>query len=261
MNSDDRLIFANHCADNLSNENSLGKLYHINSKLSTLLTEENIIKASPLVMDKEFRKLTNAPEKSYPGKELFKLEEPELNCSLQEVLTNRRSHNKEAIRRNLTLKELSSITWAGYGISENSLQRRTAPSAGALYPCELYLLSIDTALGDGLFHYSPQRNCYELLKREPIELNKLFVSTIGIEQASAVFLVSAVFNRAYFKYGERAYRFILLEAGEITQNISLAATGFGRVATSHGGTADVELEKYLDLDGISESILIAVGIT
>lgn len=256
-------LYANHMAGKLCNKDSIGKLYHANSKLTVTITEESIIRATSLVMDPRFSKNIRQSEKAYPGCEVYDLIKPQLNESLNTAIMKRKSHNpdRNAVRRRLGLQDLSSISWAGYGLIDSKNINKTVPSAGALYPCEMYLLSIDTELGEGLFHYSSKRNAYELVRKEKIDVSRLFVSTIGIAKASAIFIVTTVFDRAFFKYGERAYRFILLEAGEITQNISLAAASLGYYATSHGGTADFELESFMGIDGVSESVIIAVGIS
>lgn len=257
----ERLI-ANNMANKLCDDDFLGKEYHINSKLTIKLTEESIVRATSLVMDKKFSFATKSPEKVYPGKERFQLLDAKLDTSLKTALDKRRSHGNLVGINKINMQDLSSLTWAGYGVNDDDkfLNRRTIPSAGALYPCELYMLSIDTDLGPGLFHYCPKENVYEKLKGEEVKLEELFVSKIGLENAAAVFIVTAIFDRSYFKYGERSYRFLMLEAGAIAQNISLAASSIGRIATSHGGTADVELEKYIGIDGISESVVIAVGV-
>lgn len=262
MNEYDTKILANFYADKKCNEFSLAKQYHQNSKLSVDLTEESIIHASPLVMNKVFSKTIRTAGKSYPASnKIYLSEDVGLKNSLYECILNRKSHNDRNEAHKLNLAEISTLCWSAYGIIDKENIRRTVPSAGALYPCEIYLLSPCSELQGGLYHYSSFNNCLEEIKKTDIELQKLFTSIIGLEHASIVFVITSVFDRIFFKYGERAYRFIMIEAGEIVQNISLAASSLGFNATAHGGTADYELENFMEIDGVSESVLIAIGIS
>lgn len=262
MNEYDTKILANYYADKKCNEISLAKQYHQNSKLSVNLTEESIIHASPLVMNKVFSKTIRTAGKSYPYSEKIYLSENiDLKNSLYDCILNRKSHNDRNDGNKLTLEEISILCWAAYGIIDKENVRRTVPSAGALYPCEIYLLSTCSDLQRGLYHYSSFNNYLEEIKKTDIELQKLFTSIIGLEHASIVFVITSIFDRIFFKYGERAYRFTMIEAGEIVQNISLAASSLGFNATAHGGTADYELENFMEIDGVSESVLIAIGIS
>jgi SagB-type dehydrogenase family enzyme len=72
-------------------------------------------------------------------------------------------------------------------------------------------------------------------------------------QAAALVLVTAVFYRSTFKYGDRGYRFVLLEAGHLAQNAILAAGSIQLASASIGGFADRDADRYLEVDGLSES--------
>lgn len=261
--SDDNLILANHEGRRRCNiRKSLALKYHINSKLSVELTEESIIKASPLVMNKDFSRTIRSSGKRYIDAETINLNIPELNFSMHDALKNRKSHSDpDSVRKIIGIQDLSTLTWTAYGMSNHKTLRRTIPSAGALYPCELYMLSVESLLPYGLYHYDVFNHKLEKIRQDKINLEKLFTSTIGLQQASVVYVITTRYKRSYFKYGERAYRFMLIEAGEIVQNLSLAAAGLGYNATAHGGTADYDLEKYMGINGIDETVLIAVGIS
>ena len=262
MNEANVRILANYYANKKCNKQSLAKQYHINSKLSTVLTEESIIQASSLVMNKTFSQAIRNSEKNYPLCEKISLPKVEkIEDSLYNCIIRRKSHNTKTDNIKLTLNDISTLCWAAYGIIDSKNIRRSVPSAGALYPCEIYMLSVDSEIPHGLYHYSSFKHQLETMRSEKINLETLFTSTIGLEHASIVFVITAIFDRAFFKYGERAYRFIMIEIGEIVQNISLAATALGYDATAHGGTADYELEDFIKIDGTSESVLIGIGIS
>jgi SagB-type dehydrogenase family enzyme len=82
-----------------------------------------------------------------------------------------------------------------------------------------------------------------------------------VSQASLVVIMVAVFARTCRKYGERGYRFVLLDCGHVAQNLHLVATAIGLGSVGIGGFLDDELNDVLDLDGVGEAVVhtIAVG--
>jgi SagB-type dehydrogenase family enzyme len=136
---------------------------------------------------------------------------------------------------------------------------RSAPSGGALYPLELYVWarSVDD-LRAGLYHYDP--HSWDLDDLGAVDFTDAFVQADLLESSAAVILVSAVFFRSVFKYGERGYRFVLLEAGHVVQNALLATHGRGLAAVPIGGYFDRELDGGIGLDGLHESVVYAVMI-
>jgi SagB-type dehydrogenase family enzyme len=186
---------------------------------------------------------------------------------LEDVFTarvSRRSFNGTP----LTLPELASVLHAAYGVvdpagerPETLHARRTVPSAGGLYPLELYVVAERVeSLPRGLHHYDPKRHSLEELSRG----SQLAVFASGlidedmIHGCSAIVLLSAMFWRSRFKYGLRGYRFALLEAGHVGQNILLAAAALGVGACPVGGFYDRTVNEALDLDGVNEAILYCV---
>ena len=113
---------------------------------------------------------------------------------------------------------------------------RSAPSGGALYPLELYawVRSVD-GLRPGLYHYDPYE--HELDDLGPAELEHAFVQQDLVGSSAAGILIGSVFFRSVFKYGERGYRFVLLEAGHVAQNAVLAARAEGSPRSPSGGTS------------------------
>jgi SagB-type dehydrogenase family enzyme len=141
---------------------------------------------------------------------------------------------------------------------------RTAPSGGALYPIEIYPVVISVkGVEPGLYHYAVDRHGLELILPGRLEkrLSEITFDDGTFSRASVAFILTGVFGRPHFKYGERGYRFALLEAGHICQNLLLAATSLRLGAVAVGGFIDDELNELLDLDGIDESAvyLIAAG--
>jgi len=179
--------------------------------------------------------------------------------SLAETLAQRRSV-RVFTPELLSLEQLAALLSASYGVTAPAEPRypsyRAAPSAGALYPLELYVDArrVD-GLDSGIYHYDPLEH---VLRRTAEGADAVAISPHAdiIESAAAVLIVTAVFWRSRFKYGMRAYRFTLLEAGHTTQNALLAATALGLGSIVLGGFYDGRLDALLRLDGVNESSLV-----
>ena len=167
----------------------------------------------------------------------------------------------------ISLGDLSSLLTGGYGATDRpsavgDRSFRTVPSAGALYPLELYVhVRAVTGVEPGLHHFAATAGVLQRLRPLPHEeLARAFVQPDVIGSAAAVILITAVFERTTFKYGERGYRFTLLEAGHVAQNIDLIAAALHLPAANLGGFFDRELEALLDIDGVEHSLVYAVAI-
>ena len=158
----------------------------------------------------------------------------------------------------LTLSLLSQILWAAQGITRN-WGGRTAPSAGALYPLELYL-----ALLDGFFHYIP-RNHQLMHISESNFIEDLAAVALGqqcIRESSAVVVIAAVYKRIEQKYGRRGERNVKVEAGHAAQKILLQAVSQGIGAVPVGAFYDEDVRKVLSLPSDHEPLyLIPLGHT
>lgn len=176
--------------------------------------------------------------------------------SLEEALVRRRSV-REFDSQPLTLGELGQLLWAAQGITHER-GFRTAPSAGALYPLEVYVATID-----GVFHYRPQG--HQLLVTSPQDAReKLYEAALRqepVRHAPAVFIVTAVYERTAKKYGvERSPRYVHLEAGHAAQNLLLEAAALGLGAVPIGAFHDEEIQKALGLPADHQPLyLIPVG--
>jgi SagB-type dehydrogenase family enzyme len=139
--------------------------------------------------------------------------------------------------------------------------RRAYPSGGARFPVETYLRmhQVDDA-ADGLYHYGLVSGELSLLSTSP-EDDALFRRTFGFDwigDAAATVLFSTVLHRSAMKYGERAYRFSLIEAGHLAQNVLLNAAARGLAATPVGGFCDHLGDTYLDFVYTDEHLIYAV---
>jgi SagB-type dehydrogenase family enzyme len=174
--------------------------------------------------------------------------------SLTDALSRRRSV-REYQPAPLDLADLSQLLWATQGIT--SAGGRTAPSAGGLYPLELYLVT-----GDGHYRYDPDRHQLEVLGEVDLrsKLSEAALSQDSVEQAGAVFVLSAVYSRTEQKYGDRAERYVQVEVGHAAQNLLLQAVSLELAAVPIGAFHDDQVHEVLGLPGDHEPLyLIPVG--
>jgi SagB-type dehydrogenase family enzyme len=204
---------------------------------------------------------TSKPEtyKRYPTAPKVQLEPPkeEGGAPLWGVMRRRRSvrHFKD---EPLTKSELSQLLWAAQGITNPESGFRTAPSAGALYPVETYLVvNLVEHLDPGVYHYAVDRHELEQLRAGDFRIP---VAQSALDQemayhASVVFVWTAIFARSKWKYKQRAYRYIYLDAGHIAQNVALAAVALNLGSCQVGALYDDEVNALLGIDGTEESVV------
>jgi SagB-type dehydrogenase family enzyme len=210
-----------------------------------------------LIMPKPAR----PPEfKEYPKLPKVKLPTPEFRgISVEEALRKRRSV-REYSKKPLTLSEISQLLWAAQGITGKIYKTllRTSPSAGALYPFEIYIFANDVKnLKSGIYHFSVREHSLVLIKEGDFR-DKLLRASLEqemVRDAAAVFVLSAIFDRTRSKYGERGYRYVYMEAGHISQNIYLQATSLGLGTVVVGAFIDDKINELVGIDGRKEAVI------
>lgn len=205
--------------------------------------------------------------KTYPGAESISLPEPaHLGIkSLWDVLKSRRSIRDYA-SGHISMQELSQLLWAIQGATAKMGQYilRTAPSAGALYPIETYVLANQVKdLQAGIYHYDVRQHRVEVVKKGNFgaEIAQAALNQDMLQQAAVVFIWTAVVDRSKWKYRERAYRYIYMDAGHIGQNAYLAAEALRLGCCTVGAFFDDEVNSTIGVDGEKEIAvyLCAVG--
>ena len=169
---------------------------------------------------------------------------------------SKRSYKQQPI----TAEQLSQLLWATQGTTQQvrQYQFRAAPSAGALYPIETYLAVNNVeGLSPGLYHYNAPEATLQLLKEgEPGPQTASAALDQGMAgTAAVVFIWTAIPERSKWKYLERAYRYIYLDAGHIAQNLYLAATGLGLGCCGIGALYDEEANDLVGVDGTTETVV------
>jgi len=162
----------------------------------------------------------------------------------------------------LSVADISQLLWAAQGITAEGYLR-TAPSAGALYPLEIYLAAGNVdELSPGLYHYRPKQHELVLVKPGDFrrELARAALGQDCIANGAATILFTAVYARSSGKYGQRAARYIHMEAGHAAQNVCLQATALGLGAVTVGAFEDDEVKRVAALLASHEPIyLMPVG--
>lgn len=160
------------------------------------------------------------------------------------------------------IKDLSQLLWAADGKTKEGREAvlRTAPSAGALYPVELYVMANEVeGLERGIYHYDVPGHRLVMI-REGDFAEAAAHAALGqsmLSKSGAVIFLTAVIERARWKYGQRAYRYIYLDAGHVGQNVCLAAGGLGLGTCPIGAFYDDELNAILGVDGTEETAVYA----
>lgn len=178
------------------------------------------------------------------------------SMSLEETLAQRRSVRQFA-DRSLTQAELGQLLWAAQGVT-GSQGQRTAPSAGARYPLETYVV-----LPEGVYHYQPQEHQLRLhlAGDQRAALHAVTLRQDAVLQAPAVIVIAAVYQRTVERYGvERTPRYVHMEVGHAAQNVLLQAVVLGLAAVPVGAFYDRDVQQTLALPADQEPLyLIPVG--
>lgn len=181
-------------------------------------------------------------ENIVPGKAIDLPKPARTGVRLEEALEKRRSVRQFAAKP-LSVSELSQLLWAGQGRTRE-WGGRTAPSAGALYPLELYV-----AVKEGVFHYEPAGHRLVALAAGDFR-GALAAAALGqgcVGTAPAVFVIAAVYERTAVKYRDRAQRYVHIEAGHAGQNIMLEAVALGLGSVPVGAFHDDQVRQVLKL--------------
>ncbi|MFX1448942.1 MAG: SagB/ThcOx family dehydrogenase [Promethearchaeota archaeon] len=195
------------------------------------------------------------------GIKKIKLPEPNFDPTIKfwNVIKNRHSTRKFSIEP-LSLMDLSLLLFGMSGLNRIYPQYafRTVPSAGGLYPIEIYpVINNVNDLERGLYHYNIQDHSLDLLKKGDfrsevaegcLNQNIAFNSAIN-------FVWTAMIGRSQWKYLQRCYRYIYLDAGHIGQNFYLIAEALGLGACTIGALYDDELNQFLEIDGKNETTI------
>ncbi|MCF6148648.1 MAG: SagB/ThcOx family dehydrogenase [Candidatus Kuenenia sp.] len=239
-----------YCKDH-GKELSIGERFHSDTALSWLGVVGDLFRSKPE---------RPSQYKTYPDAKMIKLPKPEFQgLSVEEAINKRRSVRNYS-KKPMALSQLSQLLHAAQGVTGKIYGQplRTAPSAGALYPFEIYIIINNVQdLDKGIYHYVVPDHTLELVKSGDFGKK---ITNAGLKQemlgdANATFVLSAVFDRTRHKYGERGYRYVYIEAGHISQNIYLQAVSLGLGSVVVGAFIDKEVNELIGVDGQKEAAI------
>lgn len=259
----------------------LSELFHENTKLRRSLQLENYVRISDFYKP-HMSGITSHIFTEYPTAEKIQLPKDfHIEKLIGEVIIKRRSQRQYS-GKSISLGELSKLLYGGLGVTgkeefidpetgeKELMLLRAAPSGGALYPIDGYILAINVeALSPGIYHYNAKNHELEVIYKakdesEKKEFLKKALSCFPVEEvieldkASAIIILTATFWRTLLKYGDRGYRLVLQESGHIAQNILLVATALDLAAVPISGFYDDEVNSLLGLDGVEQAVIYAI---
>jgi SagB-type dehydrogenase family enzyme len=210
------------------------------------------------------------PSFPYEGYPLISLPQPgRLDMALSDVVARRETAH-DICAAQLSLDQVATLLFHACGETRDKTMSgyprkfRTTPSGGAMYPLEVYLHSTCiTGVSAGVYHYNPSDHALRRIidGDYTAEIGAgLIQSELSSDTAMTVF-ITCVSERSIFKYGERGYRFALLEAGHLAQNFVLAAAALELGAVTIGGYFDRVIDRVLNVDGLDQSAvyMLALG--
>lgn len=234
---------------------SLSRLFHLNSEP---WLNEAAYRAGPYLQ--AFRSHADAPRTPLP---------PTDPGAVEALAMARRS--VRAFRPDpMPLAVLAALLRAGYGVGGpdpmeqgGQFLRRSVPSAGGTYPLEIYaLVARVEGLATGLYHFDAMGEALELVRPGPwqAEAAPVFYTWPYVVEAPVILCLAAIFARTQSKYGPRGYRYVLLEAGHVAQNLCLAGVEHGQGSLCMGGFRDGRLNALIGLSQPAEGVVYAIAL-
>ncbi len=192
---------------------------------------------------------------------VIKLPKPDYSkgVSVEEAIMSRRSV-REFSNKPLKVEQLSELLFASYGITGKEIHQmlRSAPSAGTLYPFDIFVVINNVKeIQPGIYLYDAFTHSIKSIKKGNFgkRISEAALGQEFLESAAVVFVLSAVPDRMTNRYGERGWRYIYMEAGHISQNIYLEAVSLKLGSVSVGAFIDEEIDGLFGFDGIKEKVL------
>jgi protease I len=177
-------------------------------------------------------------------------------ASLEQVLAKRRS-GREFSGKALDYEQIGQLAWAGQGITEPSTGRRTAPSAGEIYPITLYI-----ATPEGFFAYNPEQHALEQFSSSDLrgKISAVAAQQKAIAAAPCDIIIAGAIKKLAPKFSNKSRRFMMIEAGHVAQNILLQAVSLNLVAVPLGGYETPNVAAACNLpEGLEPVYIVAVG--
>lgn len=261
MKFNERLIWF---PDELSETSFECESYHLNSSIDISNAEGygqyvERVSSNPLIS----QGWTENTRSQRSGRTLELPPSDEIHLTITQCAVNRKS-TETFSKKPLDLKDLSTVLWHAMGlVGGEQSPKFTNPSAGASYSCGCYVAVYNVeGANNGIYHFDPVHHYLETVSSsEDAESVRRLVFSEGVADRTGVLLFLTMdLERLLLKYGDRGYRYALIEAGHIGQNICLASAGLGLACTPFGGFFDTEVSRLLQLGMRKNAVyVLAVG--
>jgi len=185
------------------------------------------------------------------------LPDPSLDggASVRHTLATRRSI-REFGTEPVTQQELSQVLWSAQGITASN-SRRTAPSAGALYPFEIYVVAARVEdLDPGLYHYRIDDHTLATVRTGDVAAELIGLAQDFVAAAPVTLVLIGVVPRTAVKYGDRSTQYVLIEGGAIVQSVALQAVDLGLGTTVVGGYDDAGIQAVVNTDALPVALVV-----
>ena len=230
---------------------SLGQRFHLETSFG--------YEGSKTLEPRWGRKL--APFKLYDDAERISLPQPRTtNMPVDEAIGKRHSMRSFS-PSTIPLDYLTRVLHSAYGItqSRDGLGHRGVPSAGGLFPIEIYVLAARVdSLAAGIYHFQASDTTLELVREGDFSaaIHEAANNQEAVASMPVALVIAARFDRTTWKYADRGYRYVYIEAGAVCQNVYLQATALDMGTCAVGAFNDEALSALLEIDGIDEAPLL-----
>lgn len=235
------------------------QIYHRNSNISPHISFPRPTEVVRIMKDM----YEAMPYDSYPKTQLPEPLTEELLPLMSAIKNRATPNNLKDVP--LTLAQLSTLLFSAYGKNRDAPEgdatdrvMRTVPSGGALYPNDLYVhVRQVQGLVPGIYHYDPVKNQLSQLMEgdQTSQLKEFYVQKQLLPDTSVQIFIASLFERTTFKYGETGYRFALMEAGHIGQNVCLTSQLFALATVCVGGFYGAQLDKFMGFNSNHQSVI------
>jgi len=252
----------------LREDERLFEIFHENTKLTLLVEGQTAEKFGEIYQSPRTARMVAHAQTRVSSRRVLELPEPAaVEANLSDAIASRRSVRQfdgsplSLGRLSALLQLAAGVTGKTTGAHRTTLRLRAAASGGALYPVETYLIAnaVEDLRACGVYHYLPYEHGLEDTARDaPIELQIPWfpgAEPDSVRRAAAVVVLTGVFLRSTYKYGDRGYRAVLFEAGGIAAHLNLVAHALGLGSYQLSGFYDDNVNDLLDLDGCNEAAL------
>ncbi len=234
----------------------LSKLFHNNTKSKKIIDENRRVPNFP-----DFTK-----RKKVYSHTTYNMDKyiDEIEGSLAQSLNSRQSSNVFDVRVPITIETLANLLFYSYGINtnDNEMHLSSVPSAGGRYPIYLYIFifNIDN-LEPGIYLWQPETNQLSMMfkgdyRESLIDCIVLTDNKHDVNKCSFAIVTTALLSNTLLKYGDRGYRYILMDAGHVSQNLYLICNSLTLSCRALGGFYDDKLANLIGLDTNDQIVLL-----